>query len=233
MAPVLSFTSEQLSDCYQKGKTTSIHLQDFNEVPFIWEQLGKEYAKMQPGHPVGVARGGMSQEHEAAQFGPKKESQWEAMRTLRSSVLKAIEKLRQDGKVKHSLEAKVTIAMNTSQEQAQKVAAVFDRFEVEYTLHDPIPGNHFFQFSMAGKRHPDFLRYIGLNRQYARSINNVIPEVNFTQSLAFIDDMDLYHQIAALLPNVKVIRATSPIDGKSIWMECRMVRHSRYRCVSS
>ncbi|MCF7900537.1 isoleucine--tRNA ligase [Candidatus Babeliales bacterium] len=91
VAPVLSFTAEQLSDCYQKGKSSSIHLQDFNDVPFVWEK------------------------------GNKKESQWEAMRALRSSVLKAIEKLRQDGQVKHSLEAKVTIAMNTSQEQAQKV----------------------------------------------------------------------------------------------------------------
>lgn len=94
MAPVLSFTSEQLSDCYQKDKRISIHLQNFRDVPFVWDQ---------------------------SKNGNKKELEWEALRNLRSLVLKALEKLRQNGTIKHSLEAKVTITMNTSQESVQQI----------------------------------------------------------------------------------------------------------------
>ena len=47
MAPILSFTAEQLSDEYQKDKTDSIHLQTFSELEKIvhmqednvWQQL--------------------------------------------------------------------------------------------------------------------------------------------------------------------------------------------------
>lgn len=38
MAPILSFTAEQISDEYQKNKTDSIHLQQFPVVHNVWEQ---------------------------------------------------------------------------------------------------------------------------------------------------------------------------------------------------
>lgn len=101
MAPVLSFTAEQLSDCYQDGKTESIHLQDFASVPQVWQENEEK----------------------------GKECQWEALRIIRSSVLKAIEKLREKSIVKHSLEAKVTLAMNRSQEAMQPVLQLFNDVE--------------------------------------------------------------------------------------------------------
>lgn len=96
MAPVLSFTAEQLSDCYQKSKKESIHLQNFIVTESVWKKLENI--------------DGVTVE--------KREQQWQAMRNLRSMILKAIEKLRQEGIVKHSLEAKVVVAMNTTYEQA-------------------------------------------------------------------------------------------------------------------
>jgi len=76
MAPILSFTAEQLSDYYQKDKKHSIHLQEFAVLP-----------------KVAFA-----------------ESEWALLLEIRPAVLKAIEKLREQGIVKHSLEAKVTLA---------------------------------------------------------------------------------------------------------------------------
>jgi len=98
MAPILSFTAEQLADCYQKGKTESIHLQGFANVPQVWQENEEK----------------------------SKECQWEALRIIRSSVLKAIEKLREQSIVKHSLEAKVTLAMNKSQEAVQPVLQLLE-----------------------------------------------------------------------------------------------------------
>lgn len=102
MAPVLSFTSEQLSDCYQKNKKESIHLQNFCKTVSVFGESSE-----------------------------KRELQWRAMRKLRSMILKALEQLRQQGTVKHSLEAKVVVAMNTTHEQAHTIKELLHSIEAQ------------------------------------------------------------------------------------------------------
>lgn len=81
MAPIMSFTAEQVSDLYQKNKTESIHLQCFAEAPDEWQIFIKD----------------MDQE-----------TLRDYIRAIRSAVLKAIELERAQDKIKHSLEAHVT-----------------------------------------------------------------------------------------------------------------------------
>lgn len=107
MAPILSFTAEQLSDCYQKDKKESIHLQDFAKTHSVWDML---------------------QKNDKVMF-EKREKQWQAIRNLRSMILKALEQLRQVGTVKHSLEAKVVVAMNTTHEQAALIKELLNSIE--------------------------------------------------------------------------------------------------------
>ena len=109
MAPILSFTAEQISDCYQKNKKDSIHLQDFAQVVSAWGQ--NTYPEI-----MKLRGGKIASEVEAHVYRTKKEAQWGALRNVRASVLKALELLRQKGIIKHSLEAKVTLIMNTTQE---------------------------------------------------------------------------------------------------------------------
>lgn len=82
MAPILSFTAEQVSDNYQKNKTESIHLQKFASV--------KVPALIEADH-----------------------NRWQMLRDIRSAVLKAIEGLRAQGIIKHSLEAQVIMHLNS------------------------------------------------------------------------------------------------------------------------
>lgn len=83
MAPILSFTAEQLSDFYQKDKKESIHLQTYADLSDVMKS-----------------------------FDASEEQVWTSLKELRSAVLKAIEGLREKGIVKHSLEAEVTLAWN-------------------------------------------------------------------------------------------------------------------------
>jgi len=99
MAPILSFTAEQLADCYQKDKKESVHLTMFSAIDSF--KMGHNF----------------------------KEEQWEVLRDFRSMVLKAIEKLRKEGTIKHSLEAKVTIKMNTSHESARVIDTLLTEVE--------------------------------------------------------------------------------------------------------
>jgi isoleucyl-tRNA synthetase len=81
MAPILSFTAEQISDYYQKDKKLSIHLQEFAAIDHLCPLQG-----------------------EACD-----ERQWASLAAVRSGILKAIEGLRAQGVVKHSLEVHITL----------------------------------------------------------------------------------------------------------------------------
>jgi isoleucyl-tRNA synthetase len=78
IAPIMSFTAEQISDHFQPPGTESIHLQPFSTPPHILVPI----------------------------------DQWDALLALRSAVLKAIEKLREQGVVKHSLEVDVSLYLD-------------------------------------------------------------------------------------------------------------------------
>ncbi|MBN2267190.1 MAG: isoleucine--tRNA ligase [Candidatus Babeliaceae bacterium] len=84
MAPILSFTAEQLSDYYQTDKKESIHLQCFAD----HAALRRLFAAVDT-----VAY----------------EKQWALVKEIRSVVLKLIEEQRAAGLVKHSLDAAVDL----------------------------------------------------------------------------------------------------------------------------
>ena len=105
MAPVLSFTAELIADAYQVDKKRSIHLQDFNSLAWIHDRL-------------------FDQNNEAVQA--FKES-FDAMRDVRSLVLKSLEDLRNQGIIKHSLDAAVQLYIAKDYKQYQQVMNLFDR----------------------------------------------------------------------------------------------------------
>lgn len=84
IAPILSFTAEHISDYYQKNKKHSIHLQQFA----VLKELGS----------LRIAG---------------EQEQWWMLKAIRTAILKAIERLREQGIIKHSLEARVTIYFDT------------------------------------------------------------------------------------------------------------------------
>jgi isoleucyl-tRNA synthetase len=86
-APILSVTSEQLSDYYDADKTESIHMRSFACLKDVLSRLGSDYA-----------------DHALA---------WIKLKKMRSAVLKAIELKREKGDIKHSLEADVTLYVSS------------------------------------------------------------------------------------------------------------------------
>lgn len=113
MAPVLSFTAELISDEYQKNKKDSIHLQSFVTLPNVWRHMGK----LQTSAPVvselpSIYYGGVFETidhlNEFA-FIAERNHQWQLLRDIRDAVLKAIEMQREQGLIKHPLEAQVTL----------------------------------------------------------------------------------------------------------------------------
>lgn len=104
MAPILSFTAEQLSDHYQKNKTESIHLQQFATLDALRSLCTMTDLAAQENNQL-----------------------WTTLKAMRSAMLKAIEVLREKGLIKHSLEAQVLFYVDPSSEAAQQLKQLSGR----------------------------------------------------------------------------------------------------------
>ncbi|MBS2100807.1 HAD family hydrolase [Carboxylicivirga linearis] len=109
--------------------------------------------------------------------------------------------------------------VNLGYTDAHEVIDRLNQFNVEYTVHHPIPDNHIFFHKVSSDPHPDFERYIDFNQAHAIPEEKKLPDEDYSQVIAFISDLDLFDEIKAEFSGIKIIRATSPIDGQSIWME--------------
>lgn len=110
--------------------------------------------------------------------------------------------------------------LHLNRAQIGQIIDVFNLRGLGYTLHQNIPGNHYFWHKAALKQHPDLTRFINSRLDFAKPIGELNEkEEFFSQMLTMIDEPCDAHIISKQLVNVKTVRATSPLDGKSIWIE--------------
>jgi len=102
MAPILSFTAESIFDHYQKNETESIHLQQFATLNNIKDWIAQEESR-------DLYKKSMYQDAE---------KHGKQLKKLRSTILKAIEKLREKGEIKHSLEASIELIIDSSNKKS-------------------------------------------------------------------------------------------------------------------
>lgn len=110
--------------------------------------------------------------------------------------------------------------INLGYTNTKNIIEILNSYNIEYTVHHPIPDNHIFFHSVSPNPHPDFERYIAFNSVHAIPEEKILPQEDYSQTLAFVKDINIFDEIQSQFKNVKTIRATSPIDGESIWMEC-------------
>jgi hypothetical protein len=103
----------------------------------------------------------------------------------------------------------------------QSISDILVRRKVDFMVHEPIPANHRFLFFTTGNENPDFARRIEIYKAFCQPYIPGIPYgSSATQILAVLPfDVDQFENLKQEFPNHKVIRATSPLDGHSIWME--------------
>jgi len=109
-APILSFMSEQVSDHYQDAQADSIHLQRFVTLSSVWNtfaDVGDYSAESSSVYEAPMVRSQHAIQSRVAQL--TQLQWWSHIMSLRDVVLKAIEEQRQQGVVRHSLEARVSL----------------------------------------------------------------------------------------------------------------------------
>ena len=107
-----------------------------------------------------------------------------------------------------------------NKEDTKKAIDILLKYDVDFMVHDIIPENHKFYYWIHHSL-PDFRRRIKLYNEFAKPLELDHSPIKATQLLAVLkqNEEEKFERIKKELKFVKVIRATSPLDNRSIWLE--------------
>lgn len=112
-------------------------------------------------------------------------------------------------------------SLSLSGQEVQDICAFLRQLEVNFMVHDDFPDNHRFAYHRGKARISDFERRLAMYEAHCREEAACGKMNNASQILAIVDagEAVLHDLIARELGNHSVIRATSPLDDRSIWIE--------------
>ena len=114
------------------------------------------------------------------------------------------------------------IAHALQPDEAAFAARVFLAHELDFMIHAPIPAQHVLHFHRTGKPNPDFERRLARCAAEGRVFDRSAPCSAASQLLAISahnDPAATFETLRRELAELSVIRATSPLDGHSMWIE--------------
>ena len=102
---------------------------------------------------------------------------------------------------------------------------VLRELDVDYSVHHPFPENHRFRYrrSLSGPA-DDLVRRLALYQGFHSEMTadeKLPPEASQVVAITSPDEgLFLLERVRdSLLPGIKVVRTTSPLDGESLWLE--------------
>ncbi len=93
---------------------------------------------------------------------------------------------------------------------------------IDFMLHRPIPNNHAFAFETQGAPNPDFATRLSRYKPWATPLTSLQDWSEATQFVAVLPpgrDLAILDELRRELADLSIIRATSPFDHQSTWME--------------
>lgn len=101
-----------------------------------------------------------------------------------------------------------------------EVISFLTAIDVDFMVHAPIPDNHHFEYFQSSNPCPDTLRRIEFNADFATPYQGEYLQ-NASQLLSIVeaDKEHIIEHAIESLPDLSIIRATSPLDHESIWIE--------------
>lgn len=114
---------------------------------------------------------------------------------------------------------------NIKKESAQKLLNHFIQRDVNFHAFYPVPQNHKHYYFRGNEKCEEFERYFSFNKADAEGLKiNNLPDSELCQFLVIIREDEvcferLKTEIENLCPEIRVIRASSPITDGYIWIE--------------
>ena len=118
---------------------------------------------------------------------------------------------------------KIIRKVNLEPREVERASAVLKAYRLDFMIHRTIPDNHMFAYYRTNHKNDDFDRRLELYRRHA----NILTETSnsfgpATQLLAVVPARNgtaVLETIRNELVDFNVIQTTSPLDGKSTWIE--------------
>ncbi|MCD6112262.1 MAG: HAD-IIB family hydrolase [Bacteroidales bacterium] len=120
---------------------------------------------------------------------------------------------------------KLIFSENLIKEKIKTISDILISEQIDFMIHYPIPDNHKFRYYKTNKKNIDFDNRCKLYKDYASALD--INNFGFEKSCQIIAIFNnniseferIKEKISSEVSDIKIIRATSPLNGKSIWME--------------
>lgn len=107
--------------------------------------------------------------------------------------------------------------------KVRRACEIFSDCRLDFMVHRPIPDNHMFAYYRSNDENTDFERRIELYKQFAVPLEDAADNFGAaTQLLAVVPPEKAnatLDKIRSEMTDFNVIQATSPLDGKSTWIE--------------
>lgn len=105
----------------------------------------------------------------------------------------------------------------------RKSAKLLRQRALDFMIHAPIPDNHLFKWHKSGGRNTDFDKRLEVYSGFHHPLPVDLTTIGTATQLLVICSQDdsgqLYRTLQTELPDLNVIRTTSPLDHRSIWYE--------------
>jgi len=108
-------------------------------------------------------------------------------------------------------------------DQTEAAISLLLDYNLDFMVQQPIPEEHRFLYHASGVLNPDFERRLKLYRDHSEPLESSLTNTPAaTQLVAVIsrpDAVTVYESLKQRLPDLTVIRATSPLDHATTWVE--------------
>ncbi len=113
--------------------------------------------------------------------------------------------------------------VNLDAASADRVMDVLKREVLDFMIHRPVPDNHEFAYWGSGSENRDFSRRIELYKEVCWPLDGSKerfgPAAQLLAVLPPKGDLRVIEGMQKTLPDLNIIRATSPLDHRSTWIE--------------
>ena len=107
--------------------------------------------------------------------------------------------------------------------EVKRACKILKTNRLDFMIHRTIPDNHMFSYFRSNEGNDDFERRLKLYSRFAVPLNEATDGFGLaSQLLAVVPDRvshAVLEKIRSELPDYSVIRTTSPLDGKTTWIE--------------
>jgi len=119
--------------------------------------------------------------------------------------------------------------------RVRRAVCLLEELNLDFMVHREIPENHFFLYRRAGSHNPDFDRRIVLYQPFCKPLDGTRepgPACQLIVVLPSRSGAEAFQMVSRELPDFSVIRTTSPLDHRSVWIEIFAPGVSKSRAVA-